>query len=204
MKTIRYGVDPDPITVDVRLKILADEGLDGANFGISADRLRYLLEPSHATELSELISGSPLGRRSLVRFLPKKGPSPGADPNGYAKDAQPGIASYGEAIHDPPDGGGGEDADLDDAVKRLAAMSIGHYEAVRKSEAARLGVRAPVLDKLVAAARPQGETVPGQGQPLVLDDPEPWPDPVDGAALLDRVEAIIGRYRAIHCVQPRL
>lgn len=34
----------------------------------------------------------------------------------------------------------------------------------------------------------------GQGQPLVLDDPEPSDDPIDGAALLDDLEALVRCY----------
>lgn len=34
----------------------------------------------------------------------------------------------------------------------------------------------------------------GQGQPLVLDDPEPWDGPVDGAELLDDLEQLVRQY----------
>src|SRR6185295_17414956 len=33
-----------------------------------------------------------------------------------------------------------------------------------------------------------------QGRPLVLDDPEPWPEEVDGAAVLNELRDVFGRY----------
>jgi putative DNA primase/helicase len=52
-------------------------------------------------------------------------------------------------------------------------------------------MRATVLDRLVKGRqKPEGAT--GQGQPLNLATPEPWPDRVDGAALLsDMTDAIL-------------
>lgn len=38
---------------------------------------------------------------------------------------------------------------------------------------------------------------PKQGRGVQLEDPEPWPDPVDGAALLDAIAATFTRYLAL-------
>jgi putative DNA primase/helicase len=50
-----------------------------------------------------------------------------------------------------------------------------------------------MLDRLVAAERKEDCTV-GQGKQLELPEPEPWPEPVDGAALIGGLEAAINRY----------
>ena len=59
-----------------------------------------------------------------------------------------------------------------------------------------LGMRATVLDMLVKGKR-QPEAANGQGQQLDLPTPEPWPEPVDGSALLDKVTATIRKYVAM-------
>ena len=58
---------------------------------------------------------------------------------------------------------------LDDAVKRLAALTDGEYEQVRNSEAKKLDVRAKFLDDAVSAARGNGKADGG----LDLFEPEP-------------------------------
>jgi hypothetical protein len=83
----------------------------------------------------------------------------------------------------------------DDAeIARLAQLPPLVYERERKEAAKRLGCREAILDKLVAAAR--GETGDGhrQGHALDLLDPEPWPEPVDGAALLSEISSLLTRY----------
>ena len=73
------------------------------------------------------------------------------------------------------------------------------YERERKKAAERLGVRAPILDRLVAAERSKlgldEDDGKLQGRAIVFAEPEAWPDEVDGAALLDAVAAAIGRSR---------
>jgi putative DNA primase/helicase len=80
----------------------------------------------------------------------------------------------------------------------LAKLPPIDYDRIRMSEAARLGVRVGTLDSEVAKRRPAdlAQTV-GQGQPLVLNDPTPWPDPVDGPALLNDLVAAFERYLAL-------
>ncbi|MGH2711491.1 MAG: DUF3631 domain-containing protein [Actinomycetota bacterium] len=50
---------------------------------------------------------------------------------------------------------------------------------------------AGIIDAWLA---PVGTDREGQGTPLDLADPEPWPNPVDGGALLDAIEALIRRF----------
>ena len=65
MNIIRYGIDSDPKTVDVRMKALAAEGLTPESFGLKEFQLRYHLDPSRDGELRELIKQDPIGRQRL-------------------------------------------------------------------------------------------------------------------------------------------
>ncbi len=83
------------------------------------------------------------------------------------------------------------------AVARLAALPPIEYDRVRDAEAKRLGIRVATLDCEVTKAREslnprEGASI--QGQAVVFDDPEPWPDKVDGAAAINEVsETLSGR-----------
>ncbi len=67
-------------------------------------------------------------------------------------------------------------------LDRLAALPVLEYEKVREAEAKALGVRVLILDGLVAQRRRE---IKAQAKGNGLDgELEPWPDPVDGAALL--------------------
>jgi hypothetical protein len=86
----------------------------------------------------------------------------------------------------------------DDAeIACLAKLPLAAYERERKVAAGRLGVRVSTLDKQVSAARPADESVPGQGRQLAPQEPEPWPEQVDGAKLTSELEAAIRRYVVI-------
>ena len=82
----------------------------------------------------------------------------------------------------------------EEAIARLAALPELEYEQVRKAEAKRLDIRTAVLDKLVRHERSGGEDDHLQGRPIEWNEPEPWPSPVDGAALLTDVAGLIRRY----------
>ena len=82
----------------------------------------------------------------------------------------------------------------DEAIARLAALPELEYERVRTDEAERLGVRVTQLDKLVRRERCSGEDDHLQGRPIEWDDPEPWPNPVDGAALLTDIAGLVRLY----------
>lgn len=86
-----------------------------------------------------------------------------------------------------------EDAQFDDnaEIARLAALPLVAYGRERKPAAARLGCLVSILDRAVSAERGGGGNVGGQGRAIDLHDPEPWPDPVDGGALLDNLAAAI-------------
>jgi putative DNA primase/helicase len=80
-------------------------------------------------------------------------------------------------------------------ISRLAKLGTLEYEQARKGAADRLNVRASILDRLVAAEREKFNPDEGkQGRALSLPKPEPWPDPVDGAALLQDLSATIRQH----------
>ena len=54
------------------------------------------------------------------------------------------------------------------------------------------GVTIGDLDRMTAPARGEGDGK--QGRPVVWENPEPWPDPVDGAGLLTAMAASIRRH----------
>jgi putative DNA primase/helicase len=82
-------------------------------------------------------------------------------------------------------------------VNRLAALPTAAYDQTRKEVAKKLGIRVSTLDNEVRAAR-----VATAGEPdrrVVLSEVEPWPEPVEGGALLAEVAAAIRR----HVILPR-
>ncbi|QOK90893.1 DUF3631 domain-containing protein [Ralstonia pseudosolanacearum] len=78
----------------------------------------------------------------------------------------------------------------DETVQRLSKLKPMEYDRVAKEEAKRLGIKAATLDRLVRAAR--GEAEAEEAAPF--EDVEPWPDPVDGAALLGEIARTIRRF----------
>jgi hypothetical protein len=59
------------VTVEVRMRALAAEGLSGKDFELTDDQLRHHIDPSRDRELRELIKQSPFKRRRLAKFLPE-------------------------------------------------------------------------------------------------------------------------------------
>ncbi|MCP8896368.1 DUF3631 domain-containing protein [Shinella daejeonensis] len=80
-------------------------------------------------------------------------------------------------------------------IAELAQLPRLKYEVCREAEAKALKIRVSVLDSLVEATRPDGGSEEG-GDPF--EAVEPWPDPVDGAALLDALQSTVERF----CVLP--
>jgi len=79
-----------------------------------------------------------------------------------------------------------------DGVDPLRRATI-RAASIRKLE--KIGVIAPA--KLVDAAfqmEKDGTPDQQQGRPVLFDDPEPWPDVVDGPALLDDITATLKRF----------
>lgn len=76
---------------------------------------------------------------------------------------------------------------------RLSTLGAVQYERERLAAAQRLGVRASVLDRLVAQAR-ERESASGQGSKLVLADPEPAAQPVQLCDLLAATSDAVARH----------
>jgi hypothetical protein len=87
-----------------------------------------------------------------------------------------------------------EHSDEKSEIHRLAGLGTLEYEQQRSDAAKRLNLRLPALDGLVADERRQVEGDNKQGHALSLPEPKPWPDPVNGADLLNELSAIIRRY----------
>src|SRR5258708_6712203 len=86
----------------------------------------------------------------------------------------------------------------DAEIKRLAALPRLQYEQERKGAAEKLEVRASILDKLVEAEKHSHDTGDGKpGHKISFAAPEPWPEEVDGAELLDEIAAAVRRYIVI-------
>ena len=92
------------------------------------------------------------------------------------------------------------DAPVDDDVEleRLARLPRLEYERARGAAAKALGVRSTMLDRLVKAKRTElgldDEEGGKQGRAIAFAEVEPWPEPVDGACLLDELVETIGSY----------
>jgi hypothetical protein len=93
-----------------------------------------------------------------------------------------------------------EESEINIEVSRLAKLQLIKYEQ-DKDAAEALGVRASVLDRLVQDERARlgtDEASGMQGRAITFAAPEPWPEPVDGATLLDEISKAIGA----HIVMP--
>ena len=86
---------------------------------------------------------------------------------------------------------------LEIEVRRLAALPSLEYELERNKAAKGLGIRVTALDELVTERRPEGDDQGAQGRPLSFPKIEPWPEPVNGAAMLHELRAVYGRYCAL-------
>ena len=105
----------------------------------------------------------------------------------WPDDPQP----LGDALP-PPEA---QPTDDDSEIARLAALPLLEYERQREAAAERLGVRVPILDKLVGAARGGKDSDDrGQGKPFAPAEIEPWPQPVAGSQLLDDHVAAVRRH----------
>jgi hypothetical protein len=97
---------------------------------------------------------------------------------------------------------GGGSASDDELIRELAGLSLLQYAKRRRSAAVEIGVTVGDLDRLVRAARRKAERPDDdgskQGRSISFPQPDPWAEPVNGAALLDSVAEAIGR----HVVMP--
>ncbi len=82
-------------------------------------------------------------------------------------------------------------------LNELAGLSPIEYDRRREAAADKLGVRVTALDREVDLRRPRHDDAKGQRRALLLLEPEPWPEPVDGAELLNKIVATLHRFLAL-------
>ncbi len=106
---------------------------------------------------------------------------------------------FAEVLHGaaaPP--GALNEADGDEAeFRRLAALPRVEYDRERHATANRLDIRVKTLDDAVDERRPQSSESERGGSTVLFADIEPWPNPVDGALLLDELAARFSRFLAL-------
>ena len=82
-------------------------------------------------------------------------------------------------------------------LERLARLSPLDYGRARKEAAKGLGIPVSILDGVVKTKRSElglDEDDGLQGRAVQYEEPEPWPEPVDGAPLLDNLAASVKRF----------
>jgi putative DNA primase/helicase len=84
--------------------------------------------------------------------------------------------------------------DDDAEVARLAALPPLAYEREREAAAKLLGVRVSILDQSVEAKRAELDGRSAQAPSLMLANPEPWPEPIDGTKLLADIAKAVRSY----------
>lgn len=100
-----------------------------------------------------------------------------------------GTTSVGEPAT-PPD----DEAYLTD----LAQLGPIEYDQVRDEASKKLGIRVATLDAVVATRRPTSESNnTTSGSTVLFNEPEPWPEPVNGRDLLDDLAGLFKRYVAL-------
>lgn len=159
----------------------------------------------HAADVRKKLQGVARSIRALeLPGLAEKGDvSDWLAAGGTAEALRALVASVAVAADD--DGGNGKDGapvsppdiEIEAEIARLAQLSLLKFEQQCSASAKLLGLRVGILRKLVAIERGDSDTK-GQGRPLDLPPPEPWPEPVDGAAMLYE----LADYFATHLVLP--
>lgn len=127
-----------------------------------------------------------------------------------------GAAGGSHAVQAEADAAGGAggvatDADVQETeeamIARLAGLSDLAYYRVRKASAEALGITSGDLDKLVTKERKrqaaEAEATSEGGSSVLFDEVEPWPEPVDGSALLDHMTSTIQRFTVLSVDQAR-
>jgi hypothetical protein len=85
-------------------------------------------------------------------------------------------------------------------LERLARLSALDYGRARKEAAKRLGTTVAFLDIAIKTKRAElgiGGNGGIQGRAVEYEEPEPWPEPVDGAKLLDELAASAKRFTVL-------
>jgi putative DNA primase/helicase len=81
------------------------------------------------------------------------------------------------------------DAETQRIIEELKRLDKINYDRQRKDQAKELGIRPGTLDDLINEARGKSEKL--QGRAISFPEPEQWPEPVNGAELLDDIAKAI-------------
>lgn len=85
----------------------------------------------------------------------------------------------------------------EELLQRLAGLSALEYERTRQGAAERLNIRPAALDSIVKQLRNAKRIASQQeeaGRGVLFEDVEPWPESLDGAALLSELALTIRRF----------
>ncbi len=82
-------------------------------------------------------------------------------------------------------------------LQRLAALGRVDYDRERDGAADRMGIRRATLDAEVEQRRSRSSEGRQGDSDALRADIEPWPDPVDGAALLNDLAALFLKFLAL-------
>ncbi|MBS3955046.1 MAG: DUF3631 domain-containing protein [Methylomicrobium sp.] len=78
----------------------------------------------------------------------------------------------------------------DQAIKRLSALTPIEYERVRVEEAAKLGIRAAILDRLIKGSQKADESI----NTMEIESVDAWHEPINPDALLTEILEVIKRF----------
>jgi putative DNA primase/helicase len=84
--------------------------------------------------------------------------------------------------------------DTEKLVAALAALDLLDYDRRREEAAKRLGVRVSTLDAEVTRRRAEAETASTESGLLATWELEPWPSPVETAAILEELASVYRRH----------
>jgi putative DNA primase/helicase len=84
-----------------------------------------------------------------------------------------------------------DEADLDAVFDQLAVLSPIEYDRTRDAKSKELGCRPSTLDREVESRR---NALQAGGSVMVFENPEPWPDPVNGDELLSFASELFRKY----------
>jgi putative DNA primase/helicase len=152
-----------------------------------------------AAKLAQVAGAADVAVVDVPRDWPQKWDLADAPPKGVEIGTPNDLLASARPWTSPPDRrskGPTLEGDVTAEVRRLAATSPVTYELEREAAAEKLGIRVSALDRQVNRERVGGgdALTPGQGRPVEIPEVEPWPEPVDGAALLGELAQSIRAY----------
>jgi putative DNA primase/helicase len=178
--------------------IAPDNDLDGReDYAPSVTALLLKLSPRPTVRILQLPGLPPKG--DCVEWIEARNGKPPEEIRAELIELASKAEAVGETAQSAQAGNAGDKKETDEeAITRVAALSTMEYERVREVEAQKLDCRVAVLDSLVQArrllTRPGGNGDDLQGEAVVFEDVEPWPEPVDGAEVLDEISATFSSY----------